>query len=294
MATRGLITSGRLLAAAVVVSLVCAFLPMRMLGWVTPVSGVVIRLVAPVSSLGKWLSDQASRAEREAHPDAELGRFEELESLVRGQQMEIAELRATLDALEQGDVLPEARVRQLAGRVFATAASRAERTLLVRRGSADGVTLGSVAVVRGRHVLGVVSAVEPAFCVVTPTVSRDAGTLEATVFASDADTEGVRFSLTPVGDGTLRGPGQFRTVGVDQRPVEVSLGATAVLSDPAMPSHWGLFVGRVVAVDADPASPLRQVITVRPEVDTRRVARAVIRVPESGNAGAGDASGAGP
>lgn len=276
----GFITSGRVLAASLAGCLVCAVLPVRYLGWVNPVSGVAVRLVAPVSDLGKWVSDRAARSERESHPDPEVGRVQELESLVRGQELRIEELRAMLDALEQGDVLPESRVRQLAGRVFSTAASRSDRTMLVRRGGRDGVVAGAVAVVRGRHLLGAVSAVNESFCVVTPLVARNAGPIEVTVHATGGDGTGVRFTVSPTGDGTLRGPGQFRTEGAEQRPVEVRVGDEASLSDPAMAPHWGLLVGDVVGVERDPSSPLRQVVTIKPRIDTRHVARVVLRIPE--------------
>lgn len=279
MAARGgLITSGRVLAASVAAMLVCSLLPARYLGWSGAVAGVAVRLVAPVSDAGKWLGDRAARSEDEFHPVPELGRIEELESLVRGQQMRIDELRAMLDALEQGDILQETRVKLLAGRVFSTAASRSARTMLVRRGERDGVIEGAVAVVRGRHMLGVVSSVDASFCVVTPMVSPSAGPIEVLVQPEGA-SEGVRFTVSPTGDGLLRGPGQFRTEGADQRPVEVAVGDVASLSDPAMAAHWGLIVGDVVAVDRDPSSPLRQIVTVRPRIDTRHVARVVLRIP---------------
>lgn len=276
----GFITSGRVLAAAIAACLVCAMLPVRHLGWVNAASDVAVRLVAPVRDLGKWVGDRAARAETENHPDPEIGRLQELESLVRGQEMRIAELRAMLDALEQGDVLPETRVRQLAGRVFSTAASRAERTLLVRRGERDGVVEGSAAVVRGRHLLGVVSSVNSSFSVVTPVIARNAGPIEVTVHAAGGDGPGVVFTVSPTGEGTLRGPGQFRTEGAEQRPIEVRVGDEASLSDPAMAPHWGLLVGDVVAVERDPSSPLRQVVTIRPRIDTRHVARVVLRIPD--------------
>lgn len=287
MAARGgLITSGRVLAASVAAMLVCSLLPARYLGWSGAVAGVAVRLVAPVSDAGKWLGDRAARSEDEFHPVPELGRIEELESLVRGQQMRIDELRAMLDALEQGDILQETRVKLLAGRVFSTAASRSARTMLVRRGERDGVTEGSVAVVRGRHMLGVVSSVESSFCVVTPVIARGAGAIEVTVFPEDGEgSAGVPFTVSPTGEGTLRGSGQFVTQGAEQRPVEVSVGDTASLSDPAMAAHWGLIVGDVVEVERDPSSPLRQVVTIRPRIDTRHVARVVLRIPADEEAG---------
>lgn len=280
----GFITSGRVLAAAIAACLVCAVLPVRFLGWTGAVSGVAVRLVAPVSDLGKWIGDRAARAETEEHPNPEIGRLQELESLVRAQEMRISELRAMLDALEQGDILPEARVRQLVGRVFSTSASRAEQTLLVRRGARDGVAEGAAAVVRGRHMLGVVSDVNESFCVVTPLVARNAGPIEVTVHPADGDGPGVPFVVSPTGDGTLRGPGQFRTEGAEQRPVEVRVGDEASLSDPAMAPHWGLLVGDVVEVERDPESPLRQLVTIRPRIDTRNVARVVLRVPDDDRA----------
>ncbi len=288
MAARGgFITSGRVLALTVAGCVVCSLLPVRFLGWTGAVSGVAVRLVAPVSDLGKWIGDRAARSETEGHPDPEIGRVQELESLVRAQEMRIAELRAMLEALEQGDILPESRVRQLVGRVFGTSASRAERTLLVRRGARDGVVVGAAAVVRGRHMLGVVSEVNESFCVVTPLVARNAGPIELTVHAAGEDGAGVPFTVSPLGDGTLRGPGQFRTEGAEQRPVEVRVGDEASLSDPAMAPHWGLLVGDVVEVQRDPESPLRQVVAIRPRIDTRHVARVVLRIPE-------DDDGAGP
>jgi cell shape-determining protein MreC len=273
------LTGGRVLAVFVLLSSALAFVPRRYVRPAGVVGSVLTRLTAPVSAVLKAGGDRLAGSEAAAHPDALTGRIEELESLLRGKDLEIDELHAVIADLQGGRGVAVEGVRQLAGRVFGGSAEGSGRVLLVRLGGRDGVTEGSVATARGRHLLGRVVRVEAMHCQVTPIVDALAGPLEVIVYPGTDGTGGVRFDLTPVGDGTLRGPGRFVTEGQGQRPVTVSAGATAYLSDPSLSAHWGLEVGSVVAVQADEQSPLRQVITVRPRIDTRRVGSVVLRVP---------------
>lgn len=282
MASRGLITGKRALALLVLSSLVGSFLPVRLLGFTRGLSNAAVRLTAPAGAAVKLVGDWLGESERAGHPDPSIGRLEELESLLRQKDMMIEDLSQRISDLEQTDSVPSEHVRRLVGRVFASQSGPSGRYLRVRRGSRDGVVVGSVATVRGRHLLGLVSSVESDFCVVTPLADRSAGPIEVLVYAGAGNDRGVRFDVSPVGDGTLRGAGRFVTEGEGQEPVRLEPGATAYLSDPTLAPHWGLEVGEVVSVDRDEQSPLRPVITVRPRVDSTRAASVVLRVPTAG------------
>jgi uncharacterized coiled-coil protein SlyX len=279
VASRGFITGQRALALLLLGSLVSAFLPVRLLGFTRGLSGVAVRLTAPADAAFKLVGDWIAESERAEHPNPSVGRLEELESLLRQKDMIIEDLAQRIADLEQTDSVPAEHVRRLVGRVFAAQTGPSGGFLRVRRGARDGVILGSVATVRGRHMLGLVSAVESDFCVVTPLADRSAGPIEVLVYAGAGTDLGVRFDLSPVGDGTLRGAGRFVTEGEGQQPVLIEPGATAYLSDPALAPHWGLEVGEVLSVDRDEQSPLRPVITVRPRIDGSRAASVILRVP---------------
>jgi hypothetical protein len=86
--------------------------------------------------------------------------------------------------------------------------------------------------------------------------------------------------LRPAGDGlTLEGD-------LEGTPTGVDVGQIVRLSDDGWPrSAQALIVGRVVSVGPKPSSPLRLVVTVRPEYDLRRLSQVILLTPGDADAG---------
>ena len=147
-------------------------------------------------------------------------------------------------------------------------------------GRRDGIEPGSVATARGQHLLGRIVNLDDAMCDILPITDRNADTIEVITTGEGA---GLRFDLTPEDNGTLKGPGRYVTEGLEQTPRTAQVGQQVALADENWRGNEGLIVGEIIEVEASPEMPLRQVITVRPIIDTRRVSSVVIRVPGAGS-----------
>ena len=283
MSRRGLVTANRVLVLAFVALGVTTLLPVRLLGWTREPGMVVQRLCAPPADVVKVVGDWISHAEPAEQPEALVGEIEHLQTQLRRLAIENQRLRRENADLRGSEHLNSASIRLIPARILAGSADPSGRLLRARAGRRDGVRLGSVASVRGEHLLGRVVSVDNAMCEIMPITDRNADTIEVIVYGDDAGDTGLRFDLSPTGDGALRGPGRYVTDGPEQRPREARVGQRVYLSDEAWSVHAGLVVGEIVSVETSPSSPLRQVITVRPVIDPRRVASVVIRVPEDGS-----------
>ncbi|MEM8757729.1 MAG: rod shape-determining protein MreC [Planctomycetota bacterium] len=279
MAARtGLITANRLLAVMIGMAAVGAFTPARLLGPIGHIAGVVERLTAPISAGSRAIANAVMPAETAEPPDT-AARIRELESLLRQRDLEIADLTERVASFEAGAAVSSGAMRLVTADVVAGSADPRGSVLTIRAGTADGILPGSVATVSGPNLLGYIEAIEPSLARILPLTDRNAPPIEVIVYSSSQDRVGVRFDVAPAGDGTLRGPGMFITTGLDQQPALVQVGATAYLSEASMKPHAGLEVGEIAAIDQDPESPLRQIITVRPRISTAQVASVVVRVP---------------
>jgi hypothetical protein len=111
-------------------------------------------------------------------------------------------------------------------------------------------------------------------CQVIPITDRASPALLAAVIVAEPDTA-LLCNLTPVGDGTLRGPVEFPE-GM-AAPPEIKAGMTVRLRDSTWPRHaQGLVVGEVTRVEVKDNQ--RRVITVKPLVRLDRVSEVVLRI----------------
>jgi len=280
VARRGFLTARRVLALALVALTATTLLPARYLGWARIPGRIVQRLVSPPADLVKVAGDWLVRAEPAEHPEPLVGQIDQLRAIVQRLEIENQRLRRENDELRglrstQGSA---GAMRLITASVIAGSSDPSGRLLRVRAGTREGVGPGSVATARGQHLLGRVVALDEAMCEVLPITDRNADTIEV-ITEGEGPAGGLRFDLTPTGEGTLRGPGRYVTEGLEQIPRVVEVGQLVRLSDASWAEHAGLTVGEIVAVEASEQSPLRQVITVRPQIDTRRVSSVVLRVP---------------
>ncbi len=282
MSRRGLVTASRMLALSLCVLAVTTFLPAQRLTWTRIPGRIVQRLTSPPADLVKAIGDWLVRAEPAQHPEPLVGQIEQLRSLVQRLELENLRLRRENDELRGARRTQSDPMKLITASIIAGTTDPTGRLLRVRAGQRDGIESGSVATARGQHLLGRIVNLDDAMCDILPITDRNADTIEV-ITTGEGDSAGLRFDLTPQGDGTLKGPGRYVTEGLEQTPRTSEVGQHVALADENWRGHEGLIVGEIIAVEPSPQSPLRQVIIVRPIIDTRRVSSVVVRVPGAGS-----------
>ncbi len=283
MSRRGLVTASRVLALSICAMVVTTFLPARMLNWARVPGRITQRLTSPPADLVKVAGDWLVKAEPAQHPEPLVGQIDQLRALVHRLEQDNARLRRQVEELSGVRSTQTEPMRLLTTSVIAGTTDPTGRLLRLRSGRRDGIEPGSVASVRGQHLLGRIVNLDDAMCDVLPITDQNAETLMVQIYEEDGTKTELFFDLTPTGEGTLKGPGRYVTEGLEQTPRVAEIGQIAKLSDENWVGHEGLIVGTITAVEPSPQSPLRQVVTVTPIVDTRRVSSVVVRVPGSGS-----------
>lgn len=150
--------------------------------------------------------------------------------------------------------------------------------LLIRTGSIEGLTQGTVVVVDAVQLLGKVSRVDGRTSTVLPITANSAQPILATVLLNESGSKQATCLLEPLGDGTLRG--EVARSAVDES-WQVRVGQEVRLLDSQWPSHAQmLMIGTVERIERNDAQPLRQRIIVRPTIaDLRRVPEVILRLP---------------
>jgi hypothetical protein len=261
---------------ALLALLLLSLIPTRFSAWAGAVREPVTIVIEPVSRPLAWVS----RRLRPAAPDAVSDpRFEAVSAERDDLAVRLARARSRVDDLERlvadlqrGLALaPELEIRAFAAPVTGMASNASGGAVRVGAGRREGVVEQvTVAVTRGVHLVGRVIDTETRSSMVLPITHPDTKWIEGRVMVDDPE-EGWPCQLMPLGDGTLRGDLAENAAGVEA-------GQVVRLRDPSWPeSAQMLVLGRVVAIDQ--SENLRLRITVRPEIDPRRVSEVVLRVP---------------
>lgn len=266
----------RLIGASVAALFILAVLPSRFSAWAgfarEPVRAVLTPASAPMRAVALWLRP----AQRSPHSDdPAVAALEEerdrLFALWRRSEQRIDQLETLLQELQRGRALnPELDFVPIVAPVVGANADRAGAVLQLRAGRDRGVTTNAVAVINGVHLVGRVVRVGSRVSDVALITHRGSGWIRAAV---DPGATGavVGCQLRPVdGEDLLRGD-------LDADASGVEVGMLVRLVDDAWPrSAQMLVLGRVVRVEPKESQPLRQVVTVRPEADLRRVSQVVL------------------
>lgn len=267
----------RALPLTILVLLILALaVPSRRQSWAASLGGVVRVVEAPISgplrSMAAWLGPQRIR------DDDRVAALNEQLEFHRGQSLQLEQdnqrLRQMLADLRielaPGD---RASVRQIAASIVSSSSDPGSGLLTARAGRRDGVEVGAVAVAPGLQVVGRVVAVGERTCTIRPLTARGADPISAFVVTNEATREGLRCTLTPAGDGSLRGPVADRRDPAGAA-IEPAIDQPVRLDDAASPPSLRLLliVGRVADVLPSPDQPLRKLVVVRPTVlDLERV-----------------------
>lgn len=282
MSRRGIVTTNRVLATSIAVLMVTSFLPVRYLTWSLEPARVVQRLSAPTMSAVKAAGDRFSDAEPGSARDPLQGEIDDLRRENMRLRRDLREARRELAAALSTPTTGDTSVRRLPAKIIAESTSPVSAVLVARIGADQGVRPGNLAVAGGSHLVGRVADVDSSMCHILPITATGTGKFGVMTRPDDGGP-GVQFQLEPMGDGTLRGLGYYETDGPAQTPRRASVGDEVRLSDSAWPAHEGLIVGTIVSEGSSESGPLRQVVTVEPLIDLRRIESVVIRVPENGS-----------
>ncbi len=278
-----ILTSRRLIPAAVALLLLTSMLPSRFAGVVGDMGAVARFCIAPISNPLRDLAVWLLPARRGEAPPDEIALLQQerdhAQTLYLQKVRENERLRARIAELERGFAMSAGGFAQVTTTVVAASSDLSSRLLTARAGRAAGVREGAVAVVEAVQLVGKVTRIDGRTSQVLPITARDAGSLRARIMVGgidDADA-GLACLLRPTGEGTLRGDvadlpeGEPDTLAIDQ---------IVRLSDSTWPAHADMLVlGRVIAIERAPEAPLRRVVVVRPTLDLARVSEVVIRTP---------------
>lgn len=269
-----------------------AILPTRWTGWAADLGNLTNYLVAPVQGPAEWafswlrgpaLSPRDRDAEIKRHRDeAEMYRQLYYRTLDDKQRLEQA-----IVAIQRGSYLaPEIPVRQVAAPVIGRYSDLSTEMLKVRVGAASGVTQGSVAVHDGVNLVGRVVGVFERVASVLPITDKQAGQMIVKVYPNESPGAGapdpgqvwMECKLFPTGKGTLRGPVEQRPLKPGETEIRLAPGMIARLgNDGTWPrSAQSLIVGVIERVDT--AANGRDVVTVKPVYDLRRLSELAIRI----------------
>lgn len=271
------------LLIAIAVLCVLAFVPSRWTWWAGDLGRLVQFFAAPISQPFAAASRWAAPATRHRDEAEVAGLKDELEatrSKLMRVEAENGRLRDQIQELQRGIALnPDLPVQPVLAPVYGSSSDLSAGLLRVRAGTKQGVDVNSVATTSGLQLVGRVVSAGSRTCTVLPITSKAAGSLRAMVMV-DQTSNGLACTLTPEGDGLLRGPVEDRR-GPGSAPVEPRIGQSVRLADP---DHWPsnsqmLLIGEVVSVEPAPSQPLRKIITVRPTVERLdRVSEVILRV----------------
>lgn len=253
--------------------------------WAASLGGTVTVLVAPLSGPVRRLATDLGPSRAAPYDDATRVLEEENERL-RGEllrvQQENDRLRQTVRDLQSGIALQDnAPVRQLEAAVLGTGSDTEGGMLTIRAGTQQGVNVNAVALAPGLQVLGRVVAVSERICTVRILTSKSGEAMTAMIMLRDELADGLKCTLTPVGDGTLRGPVSDRRDPATNAAIEPQPGQVVRLDDPTWPRISRMLkLGIVESVEPNPNQPLRRIVTVRPTVpDLDRVSDVILWTP---------------
>ena len=192
----------------IVALLVLSFTPAKWLGWTNWFTAQVNVAIVPITHpftivvdtiVPTRISDPAA-SEREQAVIDELQRvqFELLQIRQENQR-----LKTQIDYYERGDAItPQLNVKQVTRPRIANLTGD---LLLVRTGSIEGLSQGTVVVADAVQLLGRVARVDGRTSTVLPITAASAQPIMAAVLLNEDGSRQARCLLKPVGDGTLRG-----------------------------------------------------------------------------------------
>lgn len=265
--------------------------PARFHRWADWLQDKVSILAAPISQplvlASAWLRGSGTSMTDEAQLAYE-EKIAFLEAELLRQRQEHARLTQVIRDLQSGlEMVRDQPVRVLQAGVFGYGTEARSPVLRVQAGAAQGVSPQSFAIAPGLQIVGRAFAIADRTCTVKPITARGAETIAGMVIIAEGNPDGLRCTLSPSGEGTLRGPVEDRREPTTSAAIEPVVGQTVRLDDPTWPKAARMLVlGRIDRVEPSPDQPLRKIITVRPVVaGLDRLSEVVLWTPVLGEGG---------
>jgi rod shape-determining protein MreC len=283
--------------------LVLTLVPGRYLRWTDDVAEPLNAVLAPFTDVGRSLAAflrPAKTSDPGAGDDVALSALRQELEQFRTQNLNLRtrqrQLLLELEELRRArDLNPEIRDRLLDFPVIRTSADPSSSIMKIKGGSKNGIIPGVVAVYRGVHLVGRITAVQSLTSSLQPVTDKNVEPLNCVVMPAENQAElidGARCQVVPhptrpdllIGD-VERDADWLSAIGEERLLVR--------LSD----AHWpdgaqALIVGTVERVFTDDATPLRLRIEVRPVYHPlTRLPEVTLRLPEAPAALPGTAAG---
>lgn len=265
--------------------------PARFQRWAAWIGDKVDLVTAPVSRPATALATYL-RGPRATFDDTTLAALSDENERLRQDLLRTKQdnerLLATIAEYQRGLGLnPALKARQLRASVHGVTATQ-PFALRVGAGTRAGVTRETIALAPGLQLVG--RAIDNADQTsLIQIITAKGGPVLAALIVSSPDTPaGLRCTLTPTGEGTLRGPVEDKRA-ADGTSLRPAIGQSVRLDDPSWPDTARmLLVGRVEAVEPSPGQPLRSVVVVRPIVpNLERLGEVLLWTPDDASPATG-------
>lgn len=294
---RAFVRSQATFPAALAVTVVIALLPSPWLAWTSGPAELLGFVVQPLSSLGQlagsWIRQGTASGGEDESPEAARWReeAERFQQLFRAEQLRVQELE---EQLKQLQLIPvdhlNVPVIRMNARIVAGHPTSPTGSVTLRGGSQAGITIGTIAVHGGVHLLGQVVEVSPFSSRLRPLVSQATRDIQAVIVPADRlDTrlrDAMPVCLVARGDGTFVADGEAIW--------SLAEGDLICLADPAWPqAAQGMVVGTIRSVQVKDSEPLRNEIIIRPRYRLLDLSSVVLVVEQDPDAHRG-AEGGGP
>ena len=286
-------TASRLLLPSVVtVLIVLSLTKLSWLRWLNSVANIPTAILTPgsavVSTAAGWLLPAKRPVVTSERERALVEELEHWKTLYQREERNNEKLRRQIAELQRGRLInPESSITQFVAPVVGMSSDLSSGLLRVRAGESIGVVQGTVAVTDGVQIVGRVVSVSGPTSLVRPVTRSGGRKVGGRVMVDEPNNYGLKCILEPIGEkfrGVVEAPESSPASGEKPTPQP---GDTVRLDDDSWPDSAQRFVlGRVESVAADPASPLRTVISVVPTVNVEIVSELTLRIASDSSKGA--------
>lgn len=276
---------GKTLPLTVFTLCVLALIPLRYLEWLNPLSGLAMRVIAPIShpisEVSRWVVPGRVDDLSDAPEQVLAEELERTRQAYLRERVENDRLRTVIEDLQRGFALgASSDVRPLTASVVGNPTDLSSGTLLVRAGRSAGVNSHTVATYQGTQLVGRVVRVLGPTSEVRPITARRAGRIDGAVMLTPDGSQMLACSLTPTDDEMLAGPVTEPDVANPAHPLAVGQDVRLRTTDGSWPdSAQMLLIGRIVEIRPAPGQSLRRWIVVKPLADLRAISQVVLRIP---------------
>lgn len=273
----------------VIVLIVLSLTKLSWLRWVNSVANIPTAILTPgsavVSTAAGWVLPAKRPVVTSEREKALVEELEHWKTLYQREERNNEKLRKQIAELQRGRLInPESNITQFVAPVVGMSSDLSSGLLRVRAGENIGVVQGTVAVTDGVQIVGRVTSVSGPTSLIQPITRKGGPKVAGRVMVDEPNNVGLKCLLEPIG---LRFRGVVEAPDATSATLKPEPGHTVRLDDDRWPESSQRFVlGKVESVEADPANPLRTIITVVPTVEVERPSEITLRIASDSGKGA--------